>query len=210
MEITQTEQNGFKFIRFWRFINSSLVEMSIRSSDICLQVLRSLIGHFNGSLQNTFRNNVHVGHGRRFRRNETSETFVTSFTDFFEVAFQTVQSDQPRLHKMHVLKHDPVTVTGGIEKSFFGSHFLTLSHRNIYESSILDGNILSGSDSFHIRSGVTTREKHKENRCVGIRLFVTFENIERLLLHIRFPHNLINKQSQCRQNSIRSQSPQQQ
>jgi hypothetical protein len=184
--------------------------MSIRSSNISLQVLRSLIGNFNGSLQNTFRNNIHVGHGRRFRRNETSETFVTSFTDFFEVAFKSVKSDQPRLHEMHVLKHHPISVTGGIKKSFFGPHFLTLTHRNVDKSSILDRNILSGSDSFDIRGRVTTREKHKEYRGVSIRLFVTFKNIEWLLLHIRFSHNLIDKQCQGRQNSIRPQSPQQQ
>jgi hypothetical protein len=111
---------------------------------------------------------------------------------------------------MHVLKHHPVSVSGRIEKSFFSPHFLTLSHRNVDKSSILDRNILSGSDSFDIRSRVTTREKHKEYRGVSIRFFVTFENIEWLLLHIRFSHYFIDKQSQGRQNSIWPQSPQQQ
>lgn len=169
--------------------------MSIRSSDIGLQILRGFIGNFDRSLQNTFGNDVHVGHGRRFGRNETSETFMTSLADFLEVSFQTIQSDQPGLHEMHVLQHNPVTVTSRIEQSFFGSHFLTLSHGNVDESSVLNGNILSSADSLDIGSGITTREKHKEYRCISIRFFITFENIKRLLLNIWFSHNFIYKQS---------------
>lgn len=36
VEITKTEKNSFEFIRFGGFVNSSLIEMSIGSSNICL------------------------------------------------------------------------------------------------------------------------------------------------------------------------------
>jgi hypothetical protein len=77
-----------------------------------------------------------MSHGRRFRTDENTEVLVALFGDFFQVAFETVETNEPALHQMNVLEHDPGTVLGGIEKGFLGTGFLSLTHRNIDEFAI--------------------------------------------------------------------------
>lgn len=100
---------------------------------------------------------------------------------------------------MHVLEHDPVSVSGGVEQGLFGSQFLALSHGNIGESSIGNWNVYWGGNLFDFWSGVDPWEQHEEEWGIGIWLFVGFKDIEWLLLDVFFSHWLIDEQSQGRE-----------
>jgi len=61
---------------------------------------------------------------------------MAGLVDLFQIAFETVNSDEPGLHKVHVLQHHPIAVSGRIKQCFFGPHFLSLAHGNIDEPSV--------------------------------------------------------------------------
>lgn len=84
--------------------------------------------------------------------------------DVFKVAFETVEANEPGLHEMNVLKHHPVAGFGTVVKSLFGSCFLALAHRDVYETAVGDGDVKGGSYLLHLWSGVHTGEQHEEDR----------------------------------------------
>lgn len=170
-----------------------MIENSVASSDVGLQILRSLIGNLDRALQNRLGNDVHFRQGWWFRGNEASEVLVAGLGDFFQVAFESVQANKPGLHEMDVLEHNPVSGGGRFEESFLGSFFLTLSHGNIDESSVGDRDVELGAAFLDVRSWVHTREQHEENGSVGSGFVVSLHHVERRLFNVLGSHLVFNE-----------------
>mmetsp|Transcript_24255 Transcript_24255/g.21369 ORF Transcript_24255/g.21369 Transcript_24255/m.21369 type:complete len:270 (-) Transcript_24255:4735-5544(-) len=206
MEHAKSEQDSLKLIGLGGFINEVLVEFGISSSKVSLKILRSFIGNLNGILENGFRDNLHIRKWGRFRRNEASEVGIGGFDGLFKIVFEQFQ---PTLHEMEILKHDPGSFFGSLEDSISGSVFLTLTHGNIDEFTIVGSNTKSLTDLFDIRSGINTREKDEEDGSGRIGFFVSGKDIKWSLLDIFFTHNFADIHSQSTWQSIRSHGSQQ-
>jgi hypothetical protein len=125
--------------------------------------------------------------------------------DTLQVSFKTIEAVEPALHEMYVLQHDPVTFLRAIEDGFLSTVFLTLTHGNINETSIVRSDVISSSDSLDFRSGIDTWEEYEEDGhslrgfCEG------FSDAERWLLNVSFTHLFMNESTECRWQSIRSE-----
>ena len=133
----------------------TFVELSKGSSDVSLQVLRSFISDLNGILKNGLRNGFILWEWGRFRGNEASEVGVHVFAHDFKISLEDLE---PALHEMHVLKHDPVTLFTSVVKGLDSDLFLTLTHGNVKECSLLDAYSVLSAYSFYIRSGINSGE----------------------------------------------------
>jgi len=70
-----------------------------------------------------------------------------------------------------------------------------LTHTNISEFLVTDGYIVNSGNSLDFRSGIDSREKHKEGRNFRVSLGKGFEDAERRLLDIFLSHDLSNERS---------------
>jgi len=128
VEHAQSEQKGFVFFLFVFFslFELILLELGEGTTQVSLQVLRSFVSNFNGVLKNSLRNDFLVIKWWWLRSNEDSEFGMTIGIDSnFNL---TLETSHPVSHEMHVLKHDPFSVSCGIYKAIFSNLFLTLSH----------------------------------------------------------------------------------
>lgn len=122
-----------------------------------------------------------VGKTWRLSRNEASELGVsTVLKSNFVLSFELLH---PRLHEMHILEHAPVTLFGGLLEHNVSVFFLTLTHRNVSESTGVNGLVVCETNLLHIRSWVDTREQNEEDGCLRLGFLVKFEDVERWLLN---------------------------
>jgi hypothetical protein len=115
---------------------------------------------------------------------------VTSvFNDNFEVALKVFH---PILHQMHILEHSPLASLASVMEHLNGTFFLTLSHGNVNESSIVARLASSAANLFDFGSGIHTGEEHEEDRGDSVGLGVQLEDIERILIDVFSTHTLLN------------------
>ena len=107
----------------------------------------------------------------------------------FQHAFKSIDALKPALHEMEILKQHPVSFLSGIEQGLLGDRFLTLTHGNVGELLVEDGDVVFGSNSFDFGSGVDTREEHEEDGDFVGGFREGFEDIEGRLLNIPFSHH---------------------
>lgn len=196
VEIAQTEENSLELGLFGTGVDGLLTEEGETASNVGLQILGSLVGDLDGTLEDRLGDDVHPGEGWGFRGNETSEVLVAGLGDFFQITFQPVLPDQPGLHQMHVLEHHPGTIRGSVEQSLLSSGLLTLSHGNVHEFSVGDGDIEFMSDVLDLGGWVHTGEQHEEDRGVGSGLIIRFHHVERSLLDVRSAHLIFDEKTQ--------------
>ena len=123
-------------------------------------------------------------------------------TNYFEISFENLQ---PTLHEMYVLEHDPMSLFTCIVKCLDSNIFLTLSHGNIKESTLLDRYSTLSPNSLYIGSGVNSREEHEENRCLWVHFCVCSEDIKWSLFYKSFTKILEHKLCECTRQSIGSE-----
>jgi hypothetical protein len=107
----------------------------------------------------------------------------------FKHAFQAVNTDEPSLHEMEVLQQNPVPFFSSIEQSIFGRFLLTLTHRDVGELLVSDGNIVFGCHPFHFRGRVDSREQHEEDRNAAVGLGECLKDVKRRLFDVTFSHH---------------------
>jgi len=105
---------------------------------------------------------------------------------------------------MHVLEHAPVALLSGLLKHDVGVFFLTLTHRNVGESTSIDRLVVSETNLFHVGSWVDTREQHEEDCSLRLCLSVKIEHIKGRLLDKFKSEPLRYVLNQCARQSIRS------
>jgi len=112
--------------------------------------------------------------------------------DSFKHSLETVDALEPALHEMQVLKQNPVSLLGCIEQRILGRLLLTLTHRDIGELLVADGNFVLGSHSLNLRCGVNSGEQHEEDWNSIVSLSECFEDAEGRLLDVPFTHHFSN------------------
>jgi len=99
----------------------------------------------------------------------------TFFNCNFELAFEFLHPDE---HEMHVLEHAPVAFLCSLSQNNVSVIFLTLTHGNVGEGTILAGLVVGSANLFDIGSWVNTREKHEECSDLRFGLFVEIKHIK--------------------------------
>lgn len=123
------------------------------------------------------------------------------FNDNFEVALKVTH---PRCHQMHVLEHGPLACLASVMKHLDGALFLTLSHGNVDESSIIAALASSTADLLDIRSGIHTGEEYKEDGSDSVGLSVQLEDIEGFLIDVFLTHGLLDINGKSTAKAIRT------
>ncbi len=210
VEHDQTEDESLELVvhRWLSFGIVLLVELADSTTQVSLQILRSLVRHLDGVLEDRLGNDFLVRETWLFRRDEASEVRVAIvFDSDFESSFEI---SHPLNHKMDILDHEPVTGLCGILEGVKSDLLLTLSHRNVMETLIGVDFAILGTDTLHIGSGVHTREQDKEGGRLQCHLVIHDLHVEGRLLDIIDSKRLSHILCQSTVETVRSESSEQQ
>ena len=103
---------------------------------------------------------------------------------------------------MNILQHHPSTVGSGIKQGFLGAGFLTLTHGNVDELAIGNGDVELCGATFHLGRGVHTREQHEEDGSIGGTLIISFLHVEGGWFDVLNAHISFNKYGQGREKTV--------
>uniref|UniRef100_A0A1I8JGD9 CCHC-type domain-containing protein n=1 Tax=Macrostomum lignano TaxID=282301 RepID=A0A1I8JGD9_9PLAT len=130
VEVAECKQNSLKLVFTRAHLQSVLVEVVKRLVEVSKHTGRRLVCDLDSILENTLRNDVRLGTGRRLRRNKDAVVFVRRLGILFQFL---LQSSQPLGYQMDVLQNDPMSFLSCQVHSSFSDHLLTLTQADVVE-----------------------------------------------------------------------------